>query len=35
MIVRLESPPDEELIKAVNELPEVVSVSCGEQVNPS
>ena len=34
MIVRLESPPDEELIKAVSELPEVVSVSCGEQVNP-
>ena len=34
MIVRLESPPDEQLIKAVSELPEVVSVSCGEQVNP-
>ena len=34
MIVCLESPPDELLIKAVSELPEVVSVSCGEQGNP-
>ena len=34
MIMRLESPPDEQLTKAVSELPEVVSVSCGEQGNP-
>ena len=34
MIVRLESPPGEQLTKAVSELPEVVSVKTGDQGNP-
>ena len=34
MIVRLENPPDDRLTKAVCELPEVVSVSCGDRGNP-
>ena len=34
MIIRLEGPPEDQLTKAVSELPEVVSVTCGDQGNP-
>ena len=34
LIIRLEGPPEDQLTKAVSELPEVVSVTCGDQGNP-